>query len=78
MGSLGKACSVAVQTPGAVTTQSGPTYFMPTRRSVPAQILRLCCAQLRPMRPNMTLTRLDTGGRYWVRTSDLFGVKHDR
>ncbi len=26
----------------------------------------------------MTLTRLDTGGRYWVRTSDLFGVNEAR
>jgi hypothetical protein len=38
-------------------------------------LLRICCAEPAEILRKVPLTRCD-GGRYWIRTGDLFGVKH--
>ena len=37
-------------------------------------LLRICCAEVGGYVRKMPLTRDNESGRYWVRTSDLFGV----
>ena len=59
------ACSVAVELVGQTSSLTGKAYDIGSSASVDA------VAKAR-------LTRGDAGGRYWVRTSDLFRVREAR
>jgi hypothetical protein len=62
--------------------EPGPTYVVgpqgPTAWNLPPTESARSLHDVRSVSLKMPLTRSNTGGRYWVRTSDLFGVNEAR